>query len=457
MVLRDVLKEPILISISLLLNDEEATFPLQVDATQTVSDVKALVELQAGVPVANQVVVFNNAELTDQSVLKDKGVKDQDLLIVVQRPPQLLQQPQAQGGFSQRREEAAKELRDYVLANPDILRQIQHNNPTLAEAVLTNNLNKIAEIQEEQTRVRNEKERARLEEIERLNADPFDLEAQAKIAEHIRMEKVNENMENAMEHSPESFGSVIMLYVDCIVNNVPVKAFVDSGAQMTIMSESCASRCNIMHLMDTRWSGIASGVGTARILGRVHLAPIKLGNSFFPSSFTILEGQKMDFLIGLDYLKRHQCNIDLKSNVLHIGDELVPFLPEKDIPLHFRNETVDPEELEKLKKPSSNTTTTTTTPNTLTPKPTTTPTPTLTNTAPKPATTTNAPQPIATPSSQPSIANNPPLRPPYSYTPNENSIQHLTQLGASREEAIRLLTQYRGNLEMASNALFDNF
>ena len=88
-----------------------------------------------------------------------------------------------------------------------------------------------------------------------------------------------------------------------------------------------------MNLLDTRYAGMAVGVGSSRILGRIHMANMEIGETIIPCSFTVLEDNKVDLLFGLDNLKRHQCCIDLVSNQLHIknGEISVKFLGEGDI------------------------------------------------------------------------------------------------------------------------------
>jgi DNA damage-inducible protein 1 len=128
-----------------------------------------------------------------------------------------------------------------------------------------------------------------------------------------------------------------MLYINAIINKVPIQAFVDSGAQSTVMSAACAERCGVMRLVDTRFAGTAVGVGTSKIIGRVHTAEIMIEGKFITCSLTVIESGGVEFLLGLDMLKRFnvttrlmQCLIDLKKNVLVFQDGMIvtPFLHE---------------------------------------------------------------------------------------------------------------------------------
>jgi DNA damage-inducible protein 1 len=227
-------------------------------------------------------------------------------------------------------------LKESLLADPGQLAQISMQNPPMAAAIRDPNPEKFIEIIHENDRRKRERDAEKMEFMRRVAANPFDAEAQTKIEEIIREENVAANYEAAMEHNPEVFGSVTMLYVDSVVNGVPMKAFIDCGAQMTVMTVQTAERCGIMRLVDRRFAGMAKGVGSAPIVGRVHSCDLKIGNSVFPCSFTVMEQGGHDFLLGLDMLKRFQAVVDLRSNTLSIGDEVVSFLGEGDVPMDQR-------------------------------------------------------------------------------------------------------------------------
>ena len=45
---------------------------------------------------------------------------------------------------------------------------------------------------------------------------------------------------------------------------------------MTIMTQVFAEKCGLAHLIDKRFQGVAVGVGSSKIIGRIHAAPLKV-------------------------------------------------------------------------------------------------------------------------------------------------------------------------------------
>ena len=337
---------------------------MEVSGELTLADLKALLEGEVGIAPEDMLLIHNMAPMTDETKpLSDYDVQEGDIVMLTQltgtinmsdptplyQPPPSPSQPTPTSGGAAASQQAAASssastglpqdpnlpsidwgsiqvpsavlggqqqrpppredpndpevIRRHFLSNPSELAILQQRNPPLAEALLSGDTGVFREALEAHTRAVREMERER---IRMLNADPFDPEYQARIAQNIQQRNIEDNMHAAIEYTPESFSRVVMLYLDIKVNGVPVKALVDSGARATVMSQRCAERCNIMRLVDRRYAGIAFGVGQQKIIGRVHLGQIQIGNDFLTSSFQVLENQAEDMLLGLDMLRRHQ-------------------------------------------------------------------------------------------------------------------------------------------------------
>ncbi|XP_010252984.1 PREDICTED: DNA damage-inducible protein 1 [Nelumbo nucifera] len=318
---------------------DEQFITLDVDPDESVENVKALLEVETRVSLQQQQLLFNGSEIRNSDRLSSLGVRDGDLVMMISRASSSMPgndlsfNPDGSavnpGAFQQ-----------HVRRDSNMMAQLLQTDPELAQALLGNDLNRLQNLLRERHQQRSDLRRRQEEELALMYADPFDVEAQKKIEAAIRQKGIDENWAAALEYNPEAFARVVMLYVDMEVNGIPLKAFVDSGAQSTIISKSCAERCGLLRLLDRRYKGVAHGVGQSEILGRIHVAPIKIGNIFYPCSFMVLDSPNMEFLFGLDMLRKHQCIIDLKENVLRVGggEVSVPFLQEKDIPSHFLDE-----------------------------------------------------------------------------------------------------------------------
>ena len=342
---------------------------LQVTQEMTVETLKACVSADMSLPPESQTLTFNGTTLVDNAAtLQSYGISQNEMLqvsVVGSTTPgnasastsAALSAIQSSSNGESVSEDVLvdpslrmemlppnlgpQQFHDIVRLNPQLLAEIEYTNSALAKALRENDFSSMRGLLIKYQMAAYVRKRKQAQEDQRLNDNPWDTEAQNAIAERIRRENVEQNRQMAMEHHPESFTRVLMLYIPLEVNGVKIQAFVDSGAQSTIMSQDCAERCGIMRLVDTNFAGTAVGVGTAKICGRVHLAPIKIGGTTLNCTFTVMEknlgDRNMEFLLGLDMLKRYQCMIDLKAPArlrLRAGgnETSVQFLTEGELP-----------------------------------------------------------------------------------------------------------------------------
>ncbi|KAL9544672.1 hypothetical protein MBANPS3_007495 [Mucor bainieri] len=406
--------------------DGEEMYNLDIDNQMAIEDLKALLEAESGVPPPSQHLFFSGKELNEaKKTLEEYGVGENEIIHMQQLAPQ------QQGQASPSGDSNFDLMRQHVLRDPRLLQQLESTNPELAHAARNDPARFSAMVQQiEQTRRSAEVQKSQLAA---LNDDPFDVEAQKRIEDAIRQENIAANLEAAMEYNPESFARVTRLYINVEINNKHLVALVDSGAQSTVISPETAESCGLMRLLDTRFSGVAKGVGTAKILGRIHSAQMRLSqNLFLTCSFIVVEGKGSELLFGLDMLKKHRACIDLRKNALTFDSCDIPFLAEHELPEKQRRMEIHGSDEDETAIEGR-----TVVPQVSTPPPVSTASPAATGSA---STATGAPSlnTASTPSS--------------AYP--EKDIKLLTDMGVSRQEALNALEMAGGNPEVAASFLF---
>ena len=453
---------------------EPSILSAELSATSTIADLKTFLVASADLPVNFPEHIWtlhhDNHPITvaDDKLLTEAGIKDGDL---ISASPQIAHQPQRPANTAPQQASRTtpdiaarlEEMRQHILTNPHTRATLEQSaGPELEREGV--DLDTILQDPDRFSRTWLSIEQRRQTEADKAAADDARLDAdvneenQKEIMKRIHQGKIREDLAQVMEENPEMFGSVTMLYIEVEVNGRPVKAFVDSGAQATILSPSCAEACGITHLIDDRFAGIARGVGTARILGRIHKATLKIGSpdtgyDEVPCSFTVMEGKGVDMLLGLDMLKRYQADISLRQSSLVFPNGVrIPFLPEHEIP---KGEFEDPTAEDKSPSgipsapPASKSTAETASKNF--------------HGAGRTLGGSGAGSAMPASSSQPKPQQQQTSQPPAPARGNQSQkanfpqqhIDTLTGMGATPQQAVALLTQAGGNIDLAASLLFD--
>lgn len=174
----------------------------------TLDDIKGFVQAEINIPPTAQNYILNDQIITQTSrKLTDLGINDGDILsLAIQTRTQAPQQrsgrsaqaaaPQAQGDGPD-----PEMLRLQLLGDPRLQAEVRNNDPEMADAIT--DPTRFHRLWTERISQRRAAQREKEEMMARLDADPFNVEAQAKIEEMIRQERVLENMQKGMEENPE--------------------------------------------------------------------------------------------------------------------------------------------------------------------------------------------------------------------------------------------------------------
>ncbi|KAH9577732.1 hypothetical protein LSM04_001579 [Trypanosoma melophagium] len=340
---------------------------IDVDVDSLVDDMKVVLEVEMGIPMDEQELIAPNGMiLCSSETFSAQGIVS-ETQITVRRvplqessppPPPQQQQQQAQPPPSQQQQQQQAQP-----PPPPPQQQQQQAQPPPSQQQQQQAQPQLPVHQPKpKQRLSLGAARARIEQIFNSRiaqgqkgwppVNEEDPNIQQRIYEYIQTRNVDENMANALEYAPELFIPVTMLYVNCEINQHKVKAFIDSGAQRSIISARLAEECGLTRLINTKWKYLLRGVGSREALGHIHMAVVNLGGLYIPCSFCVLEDDNIDLIIGLDQLKRHRMTIDLKENCLRIEDTAIPFLPDHEVPV---SNPSGEEELQKSKKENKST------------------------------------------------------------------------------------------------------
>lgn len=187
---------------------------LMIPNDATVSLLKESVQGEVRIPKTAQHIYHNGNLLTDDTkTMEELQIVDGDMLMLHVREmggstgaaqPGGVQQaarPQQASGAAAPDMQDPEVIRLQLLGNPAMRAEAFRAQPELVSAIEdpARFAQLLRQMQDQERRER----QMRQQRIADLNADPFDIDAQARIAEMIREERVQENLQNAIEHNPE--------------------------------------------------------------------------------------------------------------------------------------------------------------------------------------------------------------------------------------------------------------
>ncbi|KAK8813225.1 hypothetical protein WA158_002817 [Blastocystis sp. Blastoise] len=289
-------------------------FKVNFDVTKTVQELKPYIQRQINAPVQYQRIFYNGRELSDSETLQSCGINSDSLFEVQLKNADTSDSK----SFDINRflSLPIPKMFKQIDENPSILQEIKMRIPPLGEMFEKRDQKAISKfilniyMSQLKEREKEEKERKELEKA--VEENPFDVETQRKLENHIHQEQVRLNRAMGMMYN-KSNNIYSLLYINCFINDVPTTAIVDTGAQVCVISDTLATKCHVTKNIDESAANKMMGIGESNSLGTVFSCQLRIQDSYFSCALNILPRQDDFFLLGLDFIQSHNSVINLKT------------------------------------------------------------------------------------------------------------------------------------------------
>lgn len=193
---------------------------LDVSPDTTVHTLKETIQAESHIPATSQHLYHNGQLLADASkTMQQLQVVDGDMLALHVRdmsnrqPTSVTADQRARNVPVQRsgggNQPDTETIRLRMLGDPNFRQQAAANYPDLVSTMQDPvAFARAYHARQDQENVHRQQV---ADQIARLNADPFDVDAQLRIEEMIRVDRVQENLQNAIEHNPEGKYGLVSL------------------------------------------------------------------------------------------------------------------------------------------------------------------------------------------------------------------------------------------------------
>jgi predicted aspartyl protease len=102
----------------------------------------------------------------------------------------------------------------------------------------------------------------------------------------------------------------------------PIIILFDSGASHDFLSLACAQKAELNLCATPAPYSISTPRGRVVANQMVHKIPLKLVGRVFPTTLVILEGQGINVILGMNWMKMHRAVLDIFARLVHLDSPI---------------------------------------------------------------------------------------------------------------------------------------